>query len=56
MGYWEVNRNHIFKEMFIVSKKKKREREKKKRKKERKKEREREREREKGFLGRWLCG
>lgn len=43
MGYWEVNRNHIFKEMFIVSKKK-RERERKKgRKKERKREKERER-------------
>lgn len=42
MGYWEVNRNHIFKEMFIVSKKKKRERERKKgRKKERKREKER---------------
>lgn len=41
MGYWEVNRNHIFKEMFIVSKKKKRERERKKgRKKERKREKE----------------
>lgn len=45
MGYWEVNRNHIFKEMFIVSKKKKRERGKEK-KEERKKERERKRERD----------
>jgi hypothetical protein len=55
MGYWEVNRNHIFKEMFIVSKKKKRERERKKgRKKERKREKERERERFPGKMALWM--
>ena len=56
MGYWEVNRNHIFKEMFIVSKKK-RERGKEKkeeRKKERERKRERERERFPGKMALWM--